>query len=65
MLAAAEAGADIVDGAIDALSGLSSQPSLGAIAANLRGTERDTGLDASMLQSLNTVSNTRQTAICP
>lgn len=60
MLAAAEAGADIVDGAIDALSGLSSQPSLGAIAASLRGTERDTGLDAPMLQSLNTVSNTRQ-----
>ena len=58
MLAAAEAGADIVDGAIDALSGLTSQPSLGAIAASLRGTERDTGLDASMLQSLNTVSKT-------
>ncbi len=55
MLAAAEAGADIVDGSIDALSGLTSQPSMGAIAANLRGTELDTGLDARMLNSLNTV----------
>jgi pyruvate carboxylase len=54
MLAAAEAGADIVDGSIDALSGLTSQPSMGAIAANLRGTELDTGLDARMLNSLNT-----------
>jgi pyruvate carboxylase len=31
MLACAEAGADIVDGAIDAMSGLTSQPSLGAL----------------------------------
>jgi pyruvate carboxylase len=54
MLAAAEAGADIVDGAMDAVSGLTSQPSLGAIAANMRGTEFDTGLDPAMLNSLNT-----------
>ena len=54
MLAAAEAGADIVDAAIDAMSGLTSQPSLGAIAANLHSTELDTGLDAPMLNSLNT-----------
>ena len=32
MLAASQAGADIVDGAVDAMSGLTSQPSLGAIA---------------------------------
>jgi pyruvate carboxylase len=54
MLAAAEAGADIVDAAIDAMSGLTSQPSLGAISANLRGTELDTGLDPAMLGPLNT-----------
>jgi pyruvate carboxylase len=53
MLAAAEAGADIVDGAIDAMSGMTSQPSLGAIAANLRGTDLDTGLDQSKIASLN------------
>jgi pyruvate carboxylase len=58
MLAAAEAGADIVDAAIDAMSGMTSQPSLGAISANLRGTELDTGLDLSQIGPLNTVSLT-------
>ena len=53
MLAAAEAGADIVDGAIDAMSGMTSQPSLGAIAANLRGTPLATGLDPEKLGPLN------------
>lgn len=54
MLAAAEAGADIVDAAIDAMSGMTSQPSLGAIAANLRGTDLATGLDPVKLGPLNT-----------
>mmetsp|Transcript_8942 Transcript_8942/g.9811 ORF Transcript_8942/g.9811 Transcript_8942/m.9811 type:complete len:1238 (+) Transcript_8942:67-3780(+) len=54
MLAAAEAGADIVDAAIDGLSGLTSQPSLGALVANMRGTEYDTGIDPSKLGPLNT-----------
>lgn len=53
MLAAAEAGADIVDAASDAMSGLTSQPSLGAIVSNLRGTELDTGLDPTVLAPLN------------
>ena len=53
MLAAAEAGADIVDAASDAMSGLTSQPSLGAIVSNLRGTELDTGLDPTILAPLN------------
>lgn len=44
VLAAVEAGADAVDGAIDAMSGLTSQPSLGAIAAALQHTARDSGL---------------------
>ena len=44
-LAAAEAGADIVDVAIDGMSGLTSQPSLGALVANLKGTQLDTGID--------------------
>ena len=44
VLAAAEAGADIVDGAMDAMSGLTSQPSLGTIIAGLEHTEQDTGL---------------------
>lgn len=54
MLAAAEAGADIVDASTDAMSGMTSQPSLGAIVANLRGTEFDTGLDVKKLGPLNT-----------
>eukprot|EP00535_Pseudo-nitzschia_heimii_P006921 CAMPEP_0197189256 /NCGR_PEP_ID=MMETSP1423-20130617/19451_1 /TAXON_ID=476441 /ORGANISM="Pseudo-nitzschia heimii, Strain UNC1101" /LENGTH=1220 /DNA_ID=CAMNT_0042641315 /DNA_START=181 /DNA_END=3843 /DNA_ORIENTATION=+ len=54
MIAAAEAGADVVDGAMDAMSGMTSQPSIGAIAANLKGTDLDTGLDMSQLAPLNT-----------
>lgn len=45
MLAASAAGADVVDAAIDAMSGMTSQPSMGAIVANLRGDERAVGLD--------------------
>ena len=56
MLAAAEAGADVVDAAIDAMSGMTSQPSLGAISASLRGTDLDTGVDPKHLAPLNNVS---------
>ncbi len=45
VLAAIEAGADAVDGAMDAMSGLTSQPSLGAIIAAVQHTERDSGID--------------------
>ncbi|MBQ5460032.1 MAG: pyruvate carboxylase, partial [Rhodocyclaceae bacterium] len=44
VLAAVEAGVDAVDAAMDAMSGLTSQPSLGAIVAALEHTPRDTGL---------------------
>jgi len=54
MLAAAEAGADVVDVAIDAMSGLTSQPSMGAVVANLRGSDLDTGLEPASLTPLNT-----------
>merc|ERR1711935_438814 len=54
MIAAAEAGADVVDGAMDAMSGMTSQPSIGAIAANLKGTDLDTGLDMAQTAPLNT-----------
>ena len=40
MLAASEAGVDIFDVAVDSMSGMTSQPSMGAIVANL-----DTGLN--------------------
>ncbi|BFZ07213.1 hypothetical protein BsWGS_10252 [Bradybaena similaris] len=45
MLAAANAGADVVDVAVDSMSGLTSQPSMGAVVASLERTELDTGLD--------------------
>ncbi|MCL4747719.1 MAG: pyruvate carboxylase [Burkholderiaceae bacterium] len=41
VLAAIDAGADAVDGALDSMSGLTSQPSLGAIVAALAGDDRD------------------------
>jgi pyruvate carboxylase len=44
VLAAAEAGVDAADAAMDPMSGLTSQPNLGSIVEALRGTARDTGL---------------------
>ncbi|MBL8361555.1 MAG: pyruvate carboxylase [Rubrivivax sp.] len=54
VLAAIEAGCDAVDGALDAMSGLTSQPNLSAIAAALKGTARDPGLDADALHAAST-----------
>ncbi len=53
VLAAIEAGADAVDGAIDALSGLTSQPNLGSIIEALRYGPRDTGIDAGNLRLIS------------
>src|SRR3546814_17650087 len=50
VLAAIESGCDAVDGAHDAMSGLTAQPNLGAIAASLSGSERDPGLELEALQ---------------
>jgi pyruvate carboxylase len=44
-LAAVDAGADIIDVAADSMSGMTSQPSMGAIIAALEGTENDTGVN--------------------
>lgn len=44
MLACAEAGADVVDVAVDSMSGMTSQPSMGALVAGLQNTEHDTGV---------------------
>jgi pyruvate carboxylase len=53
MVACAQAGADAVDAATDSLSGMTSQPSIGAIMASLEGTEFDTGLDGHNVRSLD------------
>ncbi|XP_063538259.1 pyruvate carboxylase, mitochondrial [Cydia strobilella] len=42
MLACARAGADVVDAAVDSMSGMTSQPSMGALVACLMGTDQDT-----------------------
>ena len=61
MIAAAEAGADVVDSAIDGMSGLTSQPSLGALVANMANTDFDTGIKSSDIAPLNTYwENVRQ-----
>jgi pyruvate carboxylase len=53
VFAAVAAGADAVDGAIDALSGLTSQPNLGSIVEALRFGPRDTGIDAHKLRAIS------------
>ncbi len=53
VLAAVEAGADAVDGAMDALSGTTAQPCLGSIVEALSGTERDSGLDPSWIRKIS------------
>lgn len=53
MIACAESGADAVDVAIDAMSGMTSQPSMGAIVAALHGTSLDTGFDLQQLELIN------------
>ncbi|WP_018632491.1 pyruvate carboxylase [Neomegalonema perideroedes] len=53
VLAAAEAGVDAVDAAMDSFSGLTSQPCLGSIAAALEHTERATGLDPAFIREMS------------
>ncbi|XP_047028787.1 pyruvate carboxylase, mitochondrial-like [Helicoverpa zea] len=49
MLACAQAGADVVDVAVDSMSGLTSQPSMGAVVASLQGTVLDTKIPLSIV----------------
>ncbi|XP_043284091.1 pyruvate carboxylase, mitochondrial isoform X2 [Venturia canescens] len=45
MLECARAGADVVDVAVDSMSGMTSQPSMGAVVASLQGTPQDTNFN--------------------
>lgn len=54
MIACAQAGADAVDAATDSLSGMTSQPSVGAILASLEGSEHDPGLNGHNVRALDT-----------
>ncbi|MDP6818247.1 MAG: pyruvate carboxylase [Alphaproteobacteria bacterium] len=53
VIAAVEAGVDAVDLAMDALSGLTSQPSFGSINAALQNTQHETGLDQGAVRELS------------
>ena len=53
VLAAIDAGVDAVDGAMDAMSGLTSQPNLGSIVAALQGSQRDPKVSLDALKGLS------------
>ncbi|AGK99117.1 pyruvate carboxylase [Clostridium pasteurianum] len=53
VLMAAEAGVDIVDTAFNSMSGLTSQPALNSVAAALKNTRRDTGIDLRGIQRVS------------
>ncbi len=53
VLAAAEAGVDAADVAMDAFSGMTSQPCMGSIVEALDAHERDTGLDPAAIREIS------------
>ena len=53
VLAVSDAGVDVVDAAMDALSGTTSQPTLGSIVEALKGTDRDTGLNVTAIREIS------------
>jgi pyruvate carboxylase len=65
VLKAAEAGVDIADGAVAAVSGGTSQPNLNAIVAALRNTPRDTGLDSAAVNDCSDYWETVRTYYLP
>ncbi|PMD24866.1 pyruvate carboxylase-like protein [Hyaloscypha hepaticicola] len=54
MVACANAGADAVDTATDSMSGMTSQPSVGAVLASLEGTDLDPGLNVHHVRAIDT-----------
>lgn len=53
-VACAEAGADAVDTATDSMSGMTSQPSVGALLASLEGTGLEPGLNSAHIRAIDT-----------
>ena len=53
ILAAADAGVDVVDAAMDAFSGGTSQPCMGSIVEALHNSERDTGINIENLREIS------------
>ena len=65
LLEAAEAGVDIVDGAVSSMSGSTSQPNLNSMVASLNNTERDTQLDEQALSDCSRYWETVRTYYLP
>jgi pyruvate carboxylase len=65
VLKAADAGVNIADGAVAAMSGGTSQPNLNAIVSALRNTPRDTGLDSAALNDCSDYWETVRTYYLP
>ncbi|MCR8725206.1 pyruvate carboxylase [Frigidibacter sp. ROC022] len=53
ILAAAEAGVDAVDAAMDSLSGNTSQATMGTLVEALKGTDRETGIDIEVVREVS------------
>lgn len=53
LIAAAYAGVDVIDLAIDSMSGMTSQPCMGAVVAALEGTDFSTGIEQSSIRAIN------------
>ncbi len=65
MLACAEAGADVVDVAVDSMSGMTSQPSMGAVVASLQGNPLDTGFNLSDISAYSAFWEMTRTQYAP
>lgn len=65
MLACAQAGADVVDVAVDSMSGLTSQPSMGAIVASLQGTPLDTNFQLNKISEYSAYWEQTRTLYAP
>ncbi|XP_033210183.1 pyruvate carboxylase, mitochondrial isoform X1 [Belonocnema kinseyi] len=65
MLACAEHGADVVDVAVDSMSGMTSQPSMGAVVACLQGTPIDTNLELSDISEYSAYWEQTRTLYAP
>lgn len=65
LIACAEAGADIIDVAVDSMSGMTSQPSMGALVAALKGSERDTNLELPIISKYSAYWEQTRTLYAP
>ncbi|XP_037086554.1 pyruvate carboxylase, mitochondrial-like isoform X1 [Pollicipes pollicipes] len=65
MLRCAEAGADVVDVAVDSMSGMTSQPSMGAVVASVQRTPLDTGIPLSTVSDYSAFWEQTRTLYAP